>query len=60
MPRPFFLVVLTIDPHSPYAPPLRFDRYGGDYAGRAPGGKGWLEREELIGISSCAFAMSDK
>jgi arylsulfatase A-like enzyme len=26
-PEPFFLFVLTTDPHSPYAPPKRFDRY---------------------------------
>ena len=26
--RPFFLFVLTIDPHAPYAPPPAFDRYG--------------------------------
>jgi choline-sulfatase len=26
--RPFFLVTLTVDPHYPYSPPQRFDRYG--------------------------------
>jgi arylsulfatase A-like enzyme len=26
--RPFFLVILSIDPHGPYEPPERFDRYG--------------------------------
>lgn len=29
--RPFYLAVLSVDPHAPYAPPVRFDRYGGDY-----------------------------
>ncbi len=31
---PFFLFVLTIDPHWPYEPPASFDRYGGGYSGR--------------------------
>ena len=26
--KPFFLFVLTIDPHAPYTPPAEFDRYG--------------------------------
>jgi arylsulfatase A-like enzyme len=30
---PFFLFVLTIDPHVPYSPPASFDRYGPDYSG---------------------------
>ena len=30
--EPFFLLVLTIDPHTPYEPPQRFDRYGDDAA----------------------------
>lgn len=32
-PEPFFLAVLSIDPHGPYTPPPAFDRYGGDYQG---------------------------
>jgi len=36
-PRPFFLFVLTIDPHWPYQPPKRFDRYGGGYRGDVNG-----------------------
>jgi arylsulfatase A-like enzyme len=35
--RPFFLFILTIDPHWPYQPPERFDRYGGDYRGDVNG-----------------------
>lgn len=34
---PFFLFVLTTDPHWPYQPPKRFDRYGGDYEGDVDG-----------------------
>ena len=29
-PHPFFLMILTTDPHAPYAPPKGFDRYRGD------------------------------
>jgi len=36
-PRPFFLFVLSADPHWPYEPPARFDRYGGSYTGRVNG-----------------------
>ena len=45
--RPFFLLILAIDPHSPYAPPAEYDRYGGDYAGEADGSRGWINREDL-------------
>ncbi|MCH7701623.1 MAG: sulfatase [Planctomycetes bacterium] len=32
---PFFIVALAIDPHTPYAPPAEFDRYGDpNYQGR--------------------------
>jgi choline-sulfatase len=34
VPGPFFLFVLTIDPHWPYEPPAVFDRQRADYAGR--------------------------
>jgi len=33
-PTPFFLFILTIDPHWPYEPPAAFDRHRADYAGR--------------------------
>ncbi|MBW2420263.1 MAG: sulfatase [Deltaproteobacteria bacterium] len=33
-PAPFFLFILSIDPHWPYEPPAGFDRYGGGYSGR--------------------------
>lgn len=35
--RPFFLVLHTIDPHDPYAPPRAFDRYMPDYRGDVDG-----------------------
>jgi len=54
--RPWLLVVLTIDPHSPYAPPERFDRYGGDYRGNARGGRGWLERDDLSDADKARIA----
>jgi arylsulfatase A-like enzyme len=36
--RPFYLAILSVDPHGPYTPPERFDRYGGDYKGPVDGG----------------------
>ena len=45
--RPFFLFVLTIDPHVPYAPPERFDRYAEEYAGPVRGTNRWLRDKEL-------------
>jgi choline-sulfatase len=41
-PRPFFLLVLTVDPHGPYQPPDAFDRYGGAYDGPVNGDREWL------------------
>lgn len=35
--RPFFLTLLSIDPHAPYSPPARFDRYGEAYDGPIDG-----------------------
>lgn len=46
-PRPFFLTVLTVDPHGPYEPPARFDRYGSHIDSRARGVTRWLNREDL-------------
>ncbi|MBN2445512.1 MAG: sulfatase [Phycisphaerae bacterium] len=46
-PEPFLLVTLTVDPHTPYAPPARFDTYGGDYAGNVQGHGAWLKRKDL-------------
>ncbi len=45
--RPFLLVVHTIDPHAPYAPPARFDRYGGSYRGPVTADPQWLHRKDL-------------
>jgi arylsulfatase A-like enzyme len=45
--RPFFLVVLTIDPHSPYRPPARHDRYGRGIASRVTGSSADLHRTDL-------------
>ena len=33
--RPFFLVVLCVDPHSPYTPPQEFDRFASGAAAPA-------------------------
>lgn len=46
-PRPFFLFVFSIDPHWPYDPPARFDRYGGDYAGSVEDGGPSVLRDDL-------------
>jgi arylsulfatase A-like enzyme len=46
-PRPFFLVVLTIDPHSPYRPPARHDRYGRGIASFVTGSSADLNRKDL-------------
>ena len=46
-PRPFFLVLLTVDPHSPYEPPPGFDRFGRDIASAADGTRAWLGRRDL-------------
>lgn len=45
--RPFFLTVLTVDPHGPYQPPARFDRYGSHIDSRARGAMRWLRRKNL-------------
>ena len=44
---PFFLLLLTTDPHWPYLPPEGFDRYGGDYAGPVRDGGNWAKRTGL-------------
>ncbi len=36
--QPFFLMILTVDPHEPYVPAAQFDRYGGGYAGSVKSG----------------------
>ena len=46
-PRPSLLVVLSIDPHSPYQPPAEFDLYGGDYTGAADGSQESITRPDL-------------
>lgn len=45
--RPFFLFLLTVDPHVPYAPPKGFDRYAAGYDGPALGTDRWLRDEQL-------------
>jgi arylsulfatase A-like enzyme len=45
--EPFFLLVLSIDPHSPYEPPPEFDRFGGDYQGSASGKPEFINRLDL-------------
>jgi len=46
-PKPFFLVVLSIDPHSPYSPPARFTDAASDYRGQATGTGPWINRKDL-------------
>jgi len=46
-PEPFFLTVLSLDPHSPYQAPAQFDRYGGSYAGPADGSQQFITRNDL-------------
>jgi arylsulfatase A-like enzyme len=46
-PQPFFLFVLSIDPHSPYAPPEAFDRYSSDAPAEIDGELASLDRTGL-------------
>ena len=45
--RPFFLTLLSIDPHAPYSPPARLDRYGGTYTGPIDGRLETLRRGDF-------------
>lgn len=45
--EPFFILVHTIDPHSPYTPPEGYDIYGGEYAGEADGTPVYLNKSSL-------------
>jgi hypothetical protein len=45
--RPFLLVVHTIDPHKPYAPPEQFDVHGGDYDGPVDSRGRWNKKGPL-------------
>jgi len=45
--RPFFLFMLSVDPHWPYHPPAAFDRYAGDYAGAVRNGHQDALRHDL-------------
>jgi len=45
--EPFFLVTLSIDPHTPYTPPKAWDLYGLDLPTKANGTKHWLGRNNL-------------
>jgi arylsulfatase A-like enzyme len=45
-PHPFFLFVLTVDPHWPYSPPPAFDRYAGNYQGPVRDGEASLMRSD--------------
>lgn len=44
---PFFLFVMTIDPHYPYAPPQAFDSYGNEYSARVDGDPLAIIRDDL-------------
>ncbi|MBW2273164.1 MAG: sulfatase [Deltaproteobacteria bacterium] len=44
---PFFLFVLSIDPHWPYEPPAAFDRHRGGYAGRVDSDPLAITRKDL-------------
>jgi choline-sulfatase len=46
-PRPWCLAILTVDPHAPYEPPDRFDRYGAADAGPVDGSIPSITREDL-------------
>lgn len=46
-PEPFLLVVLSIDPHSPYSPPAHFDRGAGQHDSAAQGTGAWINRPDL-------------
>ena len=45
--QPFFLVVLAIDPHTPYSPPARFDRYADQGPDGFTGTPRGINRENL-------------
>ena len=44
---PFFLTILSVDPHAPYRPPASYDRYGGDYRGPVQGEFSSMARPDL-------------
>ena len=46
-PRPFLLVLLAIDPHSPYEPPPAFDRFGDPAASEVDGRPPAINRNDL-------------
>lgn len=67
-PLPFFLAVLTIDPHFPYMAPARFDRYGAGYEGPV-GGQTWelydrdftaAERRRILSLYYAEIAATDE
>lgn len=45
--EPFFLVVLSVDPHSPYAPPPAFKVSAGNYKGEVDGSRHFINRTDL-------------
>jgi arylsulfatase A-like enzyme len=45
--EPFFLFVLSVDPHDPYEPPLIYDRYGAGYRGSVDGTRHTFQRTDL-------------
>lgn len=45
--QPFFLTILTVDPHVPYRPPEAFDVYREPYHGQAKGNWNWAKRDNL-------------
>lgn len=65
---PFFLAILTIDPHFPYMAPVRFDRYGAGYQGPV-GGQTWklydrdftaAERRRILSLYYAEIAATDE
>ncbi|MBW2275443.1 MAG: sulfatase-like hydrolase/transferase [Deltaproteobacteria bacterium] len=47
VPEPFFLTIVSVDPHAPYRPPERFDRAAGAYTGSADGSFEHIDRPDL-------------
>lgn len=57
--RPFFLFIVTIDPHWPYTPPSRFDRYRGVNAPAKPATRSQRKMERKRGRYFGEIAFND-